>query len=155
MSDLKLQKRLAAQAMDCSPKRVAFDTTQLERIKEAITKTDIKSLIKNGVIIIKPIQGISRARARKIMVQKRKGLQKGHGSRKGTKKARLPKKTVWQNKVRVMRRLLKVMRDKKILPTSTYRSLYLKVKGGFFRSKRHLKGYIGDHDLAQQKQLKK
>ena len=39
--NLNLQKRLAANVIGCSEKRVVFDPSRLEDIKEAITKTDI------------------------------------------------------------------------------------------------------------------
>ena len=68
---LKLQKRLAADVLGCSEKRVLFDQDRLEDIKEAITKLDIRSLIADGTIREKPIKGISRARARKTALQKR------------------------------------------------------------------------------------
>ena len=42
---LKIQKRLASQILKSSQKRIVFDTTRLEDIKEAITKVDIKALI--------------------------------------------------------------------------------------------------------------
>jgi len=47
---LNLQKRLAAQILKCSEKRIQLDTTRLSDIKEAITKADIKSLILNCFI---------------------------------------------------------------------------------------------------------
>ena len=42
---LKPQKRIAAQVLKCSPKKIVFDTEKLSEIKEAITKQDIKTLI--------------------------------------------------------------------------------------------------------------
>ena len=42
---LNVQKRLAAQILKCGRNRVRFDPDRLEDIKEAITKTDIRSLI--------------------------------------------------------------------------------------------------------------
>ena len=44
--ELKVQKRLSAQVMGCSEKRVIFDPARLNDIKEAITKKDIKLLVK-------------------------------------------------------------------------------------------------------------
>ena len=79
---LHVQKRLAADVLNCSSKRIWLDPNSLSEIKEAITKRDIKSLIEQGLIKKKRIKGVSRFRARKILVQKRKGKQKGQGSRK-------------------------------------------------------------------------
>ena len=136
------QKKLAAQVLKCSKKRVKLDVDRLEDIKEAITKIDIKGLIKDKAISKINIKGVSRGRARKRLIQKRKGKQKGSGSKKGSRNARLPRKREWMNKVRAQRNFLKLLKDNKIIDEKLYRSLYLKSKRGFFRSKRHIKLYL-------------
>ena len=148
---IEVQKRLAAQVLKCSPKRVWLDPDSSSDIKGAITKIDIKSLIKKGLIKGKPVKGISKFRSRKIKRQKRKGKQKGAGSRKGKRTARLSKKRAWIGKVRIQRSFLMELRDKKLIDTSTYRELYSKNKGGFFRSKRHIKLYLNDRNLIKKK----
>lgn len=146
---LSVQKRLAASVLKCSPDHVWLDPDKSSEIKEAITKADIRGLIKKGIIKKKRIKGPSKARARRIAKQKTKGRRRGHGSRKGKKTARLPKKEVWINRVRIQRSFLKKLRDKKIITRRVYQQLYRKVKGGFFRSKRHIQFYIKDHNLAK------
>lgn len=136
------QKRLAAQILKCSEKRIKFDPDRLSNIKEAITKVDIRGLIKDKAIRKAYIKGVSRGRARKRLVQRRKGKQRGVGSRKGSRGARLPRKREWINKIRVQRELLKKLKEKKIIDDRLYRELYLKSKGGFFRSRRHIKLYL-------------
>jgi len=148
---LNIQKRLSAEILKCSQKRITFDPERLDEIKEAITKADIRGLIKDGTISCKPKRGISKYKARKIKQQKRKERQKGHGSRKGKKTARLSKKDVWMNKIRAQRNLLKKLRDNRIVSKKTYRLLYAKTKGGFFRSVRHIKLYIEEHNLITRK----
>jgi len=147
--NLKTQKRLAAAVFGCSPKKVWFDNSRLEDIKGAITKADIRSLIKQKAIMQKPAKGVSRGRARKIHIQKIKGRRKGHGSRQGKKTARLPRKLGWINKIRAQRKLLSLLKEKKIIDNKTFRMLYLKAKGGFFRSRRHIKIYLEEHGLAK------
>ncbi len=148
---LALQKRLAASVIGCSEKRIRFDTSRLDEIKETITKADIRGLIKDNAIIIKKKKSSSRFRARARKKQKSKGRQKGFGSRKGKKTARLGGKKNWINKVRLQRDFLSMLKIKKIITKPIYRGLYLKVKGGFFRSKRHIKLYIEEHNLAMKK----
>jgi large subunit ribosomal protein L19e len=148
---LRVQKRLAASILRSSPKRVWFDEDKLSEIKDSITKQDIKGLISIGVIRLKPVKSISRGRARKIRIQKAKGLRKGSGSRKGAAKARTPKKTTWMNKIRVQRRFLKSLREHNNIDKSTYQQLYLKSKGGFFRSRRHINIYLEENNLLKQK----
>ena len=145
----QIQKKLASQILKCSKKRIWFDPGSLDEIKEAITKVDVRSLINQGIIKRKPIKGVSKSRARKRKEQRKKGRQKGHGSRKGKRTARLPKKKAWIGKIRIQREFIKLLRDKKLVDVSTYRSLYGKCSGGFFRSKRHIKLYIDEHELVK------
>ncbi|RMF55290.1 50S ribosomal protein L19e [Candidatus Woesearchaeota archaeon] len=152
---LKSQRKLAAQILKCAEKRVVFDTERIEDIKEAITKADIRGLIHDKVITAKPAKGVSRVRAKKRQIQKRKGKRTGKGSRKGGKKARNPKKKTWMNRIRIQRKFLQELRDKKMITSKDYRSLYQKAKGGFFRSKRHVKLFITEKGLMRKDAKKK
>ncbi len=148
---LKTQKRIAATVLKCSPKKVVFDTERLSDIKEAITKQDIKSLITEGAI--KRVRGNeqSRVRVRIRAAQRSRGRQRGHGSRKGSASARLSGKKKWMGKIRLQRVLLKMLRESKEITKDIYRDLYMKAKGGFFRSKRHVELYIAEHGLGNKK----
>ena len=77
-----MQRRLAASVLGCSGKRVWMDPAKAQQIKEAVTKTDIRSLIAQGVIQKRRVKGISRGRIRENMLQKRKGRRRGVGHRK-------------------------------------------------------------------------
>jgi large subunit ribosomal protein L19e len=144
--DLKVQKRLAAQILECSSKRVVFDNERLDDIKQAITKRDLKLLIGDGAIRMAPMNSTSRVRARKIQVQKSKGRRKGAGSRKGSFNSRFQVKMVWMNNLRVQREFLKLLLEKSIITRNAYRKLYLMSKGGYFRSRRHIKLFLAEHD---------
>ena len=144
---LTVQRKLASQLLNCSPSKVKFETSKLSEIKEAITKVDIRLLIKKGFITKKQENQLSRARARKIHLQKVKGKRKGSGSRKGPQNAREPEKKVWINRIRAQRTLIKELKDKKLISEDNYRKLYQKVKGGFFRNKRHIKLYIAEKEM--------
>ena len=145
---LTTQKRLAAAIMNCSPKRIKFDPRRLKDIKEAITKADLKALIQDKDITRAPEKGVSRVRARKRAIQRSKGLQKGAGKKKAKKTATITKKASWIKKIRIQRAFIKELKEKQIISAATYRNLYRKTKGGFFRSKRHIKLYIQEHDLG-------
>lgn len=144
---LKLQKRLAAQLLKCSPKRVVFDVAQLSTIKEGITKGDIRSLITKNVIAMTQKKGVSRFHAKERQKQRKKGRQRGPAAKQGTKNARFSKKRDWIQHVRLQRSFLKRIRDSKKITLPIYRELYMKSKGGFFRSLRHVKIYIEEHKL--------
>ncbi|MBS3165079.1 50S ribosomal protein L19e [Candidatus Woesearchaeota archaeon] len=143
------QKRMAAELLSCGIYRVSFSDESLSEIREAITRESIRGLIAAGAISKKPIVGIARGRARAKAEQKHKGRQKGKGSRRGKRGARLPQKTAWAFRVRVQRAFLQELRDKKLVEPKVYRMLYLKSKGGYFRSKRHIKLYIDEQKLRK------
>jgi len=149
--NLSHQRRISAQLLKVGENKVWFDPERIPEIKEAITKADIRALIKDYAIQKKTTNAQSKSRARKNREQKRKWRRKGAGSRKGKKKASLPKKEAWKNKVRMQRAVLKLLRDKGLILRSHYRDLYRKVKGGMFRSRRHLKLFLNEKGLIKEK----
>ena len=138
---LKLQKRIAADILKVSPEKIHFDPAKLKEIKEAITRADIVNLIKTRAISKNPTSR-SRLRIKNLKLQKKKGRRKGLGSRKGKKTARLKPKKTWMIKVRGQRKFVKLLHKKKVLNSKDYRVIYRRIKGGFFRSRRHLKLYL-------------
>ncbi len=144
-----VQRRLAAQLMGCSKKRVRFEQEALSEIKEAITKSDIKSLIKRKAIVELPAHGVSRVRARELQHQRSKGRRRGYGSRKGRASAREGPKQVWMAKARLQREFVKMLKEKEIVTPEQFRELYVKIKGGFFRNLRHIKIYMEEHGMAK------
>lgn len=139
--------------MGCSPKRIVFDTERLAEIKEAITKTDLRALIEQGAIRKLPARGISRGRIRFAHRQKSKGKRKGHGSRKGAAGARTGRKTAWVNRVRLQRSYLQALRPGNVVGKAQFVEVYKKIKGGFFRSKRHLGLYLTEKGILKNKPL--
>ena len=106
-------------------------------------------MIKDGAISVEQSKGVSRGRARKVKNQKVRGRKKGQGSRKGKKNARLPGKKKWMNKIRLQRVFLKELKANSKITQEVYKDLYAKSKGGFFRSKRHIKLYMNEHGLVK------
>lgn len=148
---MKHKKILAAKVLGISPKKVRFADDALEDIKKAITKSDIRGLVAIGKITKSTKSSHSRARARKIAFQKRKGRQKGRGTRKGSKYSRVSRKEQWIGRIRVQRGFLKELKEKEMLNNKNYRMLYDKCSGGFFRNKRHIKLYINEQHLIEGK----
>ncbi len=147
--NLSKQKKLAAKVFGVGKKRVVFDNDKLSEIKESITRSDIRSLEILKAIKKNPKNSVSRVRARKVLKQKRKGRKTGPGSRKGKKTARLSGKRLWMNKIRIQRSFAKELRDKQLISLSTYRLVYRRIKGGYFRSKSHIKTYLTDNRLFE------
>lgn len=140
--NLKMQRRLAAEILKVGLDRVWISPEALEEVSGAVTREDIRKLIRDGKIKAKQEKGISRYRARKLAAQRAKGRRRGHGSRKGAKYARYPKKQRWMSKIRAIRRKLRELRDSGKIDKRIYRKLYLLAKGGVFRSKAHVDYYI-------------
>ena len=146
---LKAQKRMAAEILKCGENRVYFDPYLIDEIKMAITREDIRNLVKEGIIIKKYKKGNSKYRKNLLHERKKKGRARGIGKRKGTKGARYPKKKKWMNRIRPQRRELKKLRDRKLITTATYRKLYKNAKGGMFTSVAQMNRYIKEKDLIR------
>jgi large subunit ribosomal protein L19e len=142
MTDLKNQKRLAAALLKCGEHRVRFDDRRLEDIAEAVTRSDIRKLIVSGAIFSLQKKGVSRGRKRFHDFQKAKGRRKGHGTRRGGKRSRAPKKRRWIMVIRPIRNRLKLLREKGIIDKATYRLFYRQAKGNMFKNKAHLNQHL-------------
>jgi len=136
--NLKAKKRLAARVAGVGIHRIKFDTDHLDDVADAITRQNIRSLITANTIKIKPIVGTSKGRAHQKKSQKNK-RGTTQGSKQGRKGARVGKKEVYVAKVRALRRLLKIAKDRKDLTNSEFWTLYKKVGGNTVRNKAHLR----------------
>lgn len=142
MTDLRAQKRLAADVLGVGENRVWFDPAAQDEVAEAITRADIRDLIDRGVVQKAPLRGNSRGRARERDEKRAYGHRKGPGSRKGKAGGRQDQKESWTNQIRAQRRVLRELRDEGKLTPAQYRDLYGMASGGEFRSVRYLRNYI-------------
>ena len=136
--NLKAKKRLASRVTGVGIHRIKFDSDHLDDVADAITRENIRSLITANTIQIRPFTGTSRGRAQDKKDQKNKRGTK-QGSKQGRKGARVGKKEVYVAKVRALRRLLKIAKDRKELTNLEFWSLYKKVGGNTVRNKAHLR----------------
>lgn len=136
---MSLQKRIAAKILKVGISKVWLDPTRKKEIDEAITKADIRKLIKKGAIKVLP---------EKIKKPKEKRKKK---VRKGAKYAVFPRKERWMSTVRALRKMLKEMKERSEIDNQTFKRLYRLVKGGMFRSKSHLRIYMEQHGLIKKK----
>ena len=138
MTDLSNQRRLAATILKCGEGRVWIDPASQEELADAVTRADIRSAIKARVIRRMPVQGTSRARARRHAEEIARGRHGGSGSRRGTPFSRVPRKERWMRRIRAQRKLLLELRTSQRITPKAYREFYRKAKGGMFRSRAHL-----------------
>ena len=141
------QKKLAAKVLKVGLGRVKVKSEK--EVEEALTRNDIRRLISKGIIVKNRKKGMSKVLSKARKEQKKKGRRKREGSRKGKAYSRKTSKVHWIEKVRPLRKMLKELRDSGKVEKNDYRKLYLMVKGGAFRSKKHLLYYLKDKELIK------
>ena len=141
--NLRAKKRLVSRVTGAGIHRVHFDSDHLDDIADAITRDSIRSLMTANTIKIKPIVGTSRGRAQHKKLQKGKRGTKA-GSKRGRAGARVGKKQVYVKKVRALRYLLKIAKDRKDISNPEFWQLYKKIGGNTVRNKAHLRLLIDE-----------
>ena len=130
--NLKKKKALAVRALGVGKSRIVFLKPRLSETKEAITKQDIKDLQKEGAIIIKEIKGRRKNTKRKV--------------KRSTGNIRKKVNTRKQDYVIMTRKLRKYtseMKNQGKLSKEESDEIRKKIRNKIFRSKAHLKTYIG------------
>lgn len=142
--DLNKAKTLAAKVLKVGIGKIYIDPVQTTKVKEAMTKDDIRGLIADRIIKKRQENSQSKARSRKMATKRRKGRKRGSGKRKGTKKTRVNKKQTWVKNVRSQRRTLKELRNSnpEEVKEKGYSKTYRRIKGNYFKGKKYLIEYI-------------
>lgn len=134
------QRRLASELMGCGVNRarISTDPAEQESIFDAITREQVRELIRRNVITMRPEQGVSRARARVRAIKRKQGRRRGQGTRKGSANARTSSKGAWMANIRRLRARLRELKVQGRIDVRTYRRFYRQAKGGMFKSRAHL-----------------
>ena len=129
--NLSKKKELAKRTLGVGKKRIIFLESRLEEIKEAITKQDIRNLQKEGIIIIKEIKG------------KRKAKKKRRRSIGNIRKKVKKRKQDYMILTRKLRKYVSEMKKQEKITKEDSKDIRKKIRNKIFRSKSHLKEYIG------------
>jgi large subunit ribosomal protein L19e len=151
---LQFTKRIAAELLDRGQNAVRINPVALEKASKALTREDVRQLIKDGsVYALKAKQNVSR-NAALLKERREKGRRRGRGRRKGSDKARQGR--TWEKKVRSQRQLLKQLKLKGKLDKPTFRKYYMLIKGNSFVDKASLLRHLGENGIkVEAEELKK
>lgn len=131
--NLNKKKALASRALNIGRNRIIFNKERISDIKEAITKQDIKDLLKDKAIMIKEVAG-----RRKIVKRK---TRRRAGSRKKIVKNRKADYVLLIRKLRAyvfsLRRSNKIARD-------SYLVLRKEIRSGSIKSLSQIKDRAGE-----------
>ncbi|MEM2098623.1 MAG: 50S ribosomal protein L19e [Candidatus Bathyarchaeia archaeon] len=147
MTNLSSQRRLAAQILKVGQNRVWIDPARISDVESAITRDDIRRLVREKIIVPLPVKGVSRSRAKIIRRKKQKGRRRGPGSRVGSRYAKIPRKEAWIVKIRSLRKRLRELKVNRVITETTYTQMYRMVGSGRFASVADLERYLKQHDL--------
>jgi len=142
--NLRAKKQLAAKALNVGKERIIFVNERIEEIKEAITKQDIRDLHKDKAIMIREIKG------RKSNPKKRKKRSIGNVR----VKVNVRKKN-YVILTRKLRRHLAELKKQGKIENKELKELRKKIRNKSFKSKAHLKDYIGGNKYEGTKKKKK
>lgn len=142
MTHISGQRRLAAEILKCGLNRIWFNPERISDVQQAISREDIRNLIRDGAIASHQKVGNSRGRARVMMEKRSYGHRKGPGRRKGAIGSRTVSKERWIQRIRAQRQVLRDLRESGDIESSVYRRFYRRSAGGQFRTVAHLKAQI-------------
>jgi len=147
MTDLKGQRRLAAQILKIGQNRVWINPDRMNDVEGAITREEVRKLIHEKIIVSLPEKGVSRSRAKTIRTKKALGRRSGPGSITGAGKAKLTKKDVWMIKIRSLRRKIRELKASRVITEKTYTQYYRMAGRGRFNSIAELERHLKENEL--------
>ena len=122
------KKYFASRALHVGQGRIIFNKERLNEVKEAITKQDIRDLVKDGAIFIKPISG--RAKVERRTSRRRAG---------SVRKKAINKKREYMIITRKLRNHLSEIKKQGLITRDKWLELRKRVRARHFRSKAHMK----------------
>jgi large subunit ribosomal protein L19e len=128
---LDLKKNLAVKTLGIGKDKVVFSNDRLDEVKEAITRQDIRDLVKSGAIVIKD------------NVSRKKNVTRKHRRRAGSIKKKVNKrKQEYVKMVRKLRKHVSEMKKQGKVDPEKSKELRKQIRNKKFRSKRNLKEHM-------------
>jgi large subunit ribosomal protein L19e len=137
---VKLTKRVASDIMKRGERSIRIKPNAIDDAKKAITRDDVKDLIKKGSIYaIVEKHNISKY-GKSLKKKRAEGRKRGPGKKKGTRKTRSTANHM--KRMRSQRRILAALKTDKTINNDQYKEFYALVKGGTFQTKATLLNHI-------------
>ena len=130
--NLAKKKQLAVNTLNVGKERIVFLESRLNDIKEALTKQDIRDLVTDGAIVVKEVKGRKK-------VEKRKRRRRIGKIRKKVN----TRKQDYVIMTRKLRTYAKELKNQGKLTSEEVTEIRKRIRNKKFRSKAHLKEYIG------------
>lgn len=128
---LNKKKELASRVLGVGKKRIIFNKEALEEVKDALTKQDIRDLVKSGSIFVKEISGTKK--------QIKRNTRRRAGSIK--KKVNIRKRD-YMTITRKLRAYISELRKHGTISSEEYWKLRKEIRAKNFKSKAHMKERI-------------
>ncbi len=133
---IKFARRVASEILKRGESSIRMNPSGLEDAKKAMTREDVRTLVKNGGIYAIKAKHNQSANSKLLKIRRSKGRGRGQGRRKGTLKAR--RGELWIKKVRSQRLLLLRLKIMGKLDNAKYNKYYMLIKGNSFSDKASL-----------------
>ena len=143
---IKLVRRIAAQISKKGLNKIVLKSSAMDNIKNALTRDDIKKLIKNNDIIIKKDKHNISFHSKVLGKKRKQGRSRGPGKKKGTKKSR--GFTEYKKRIRGQRRILSTLKKEKIIDNTLFKRFNKLVKGNVFQTKISLLNHIKSKGIS-------
>ena len=148
---MKTVRRVASSLLKKGESKIRINPGAAQQAKEALTRDDVRRLIKEKGVTALRKKGVSRGKARRREEKKKTKGSRTAGKRRGKKTAIVSRKRAWINKVRAQRKYISQLKaQEKFKENSDYRKIYRMVKGGSFRSKGHIELYLKDRKMLKE-----
>ncbi|MGC8571858.1 MAG: 50S ribosomal protein L19e [Candidatus Micrarchaeia archaeon] len=145
---IKLTKRIAAEILGRGVSSIKITAKGLEDSKKAITREDVRKLIKDGSIYAEAQKHNKSLYSKPIITKKGKiKRRRGVSKRRGTKNARSNNRVAYEKRIRALRRILLALKKEKIIDNERFKKFYKLARGGMFATKGTMLNHIKESGI--------